>query len=79
MMLQILINIGLGNGHDLSIWHEAIIWTNEDLVLIGALGKTSVEVEKIFSVKKMHLKIGLSVLRRGPSYSCIISTPTTKY
>ena len=41
-------------------WHQAIIWTNTPVVLIGPVGKTSSDILikiHLFPVKKMHLKL----------------------
>ena len=58
-------------------WHQAIIWTNADLLLIGPLGTNISEILieiLTFSFKKMHMKassakrrpfcLGLNVLTR---------------
>ena len=51
--------IGLYNGL-LPGWHQAIIWTNYGILLIGPLGtnfsEISMEIDT-FSFKKMHLKV----------------------
>ena len=65
------VSIGSGNGL-MPVQHQAIIWTNADLLLIGSLGTNFSEIlMKIqnFSFMKMCLKMSsaklLSILSRG--------------
>ena len=51
--------IGSDNGL-LPCWHQAIIWTNAGILLIGPLGTNFSEILigiQTFSLKKMHLKM----------------------
>ena len=57
--------ISLGSGNGLSpVWHQAITWTNADLLSIRPLGRnvseTWIEIQN-FSFKKMHLKMLYSI------------------
>ena len=61
--------IGLDNGLSPGR-RQAIIWTNAEILLIGALGTNVSEIQiKIdtFSLKKMHLKLKMSSGKRRPS------------
>ena len=54
-----LVIICSGNGLS-HVWHQAIIWTNNDLLSFGPLGTKGHEIEikiQTFSLKKMKLKI----------------------
>ena len=55
------LNIIIGSGSGLSpVRHQAITWTNADLLLIGLLGTSFSEISigiLSFSFKKMHLKM----------------------
>ena len=54
-----MVIISSGNGL-LPIWHQAITWTNADLLIIGPLGTNLIEIwMKIqnISISKMHWKM----------------------
>ena len=66
---------------------QAIIWTNAGILLIGPLGTNFIEILvgiQTFSFKRMHLKmssakwrpfyLGLNVLRRFTSPTCVLSS-----
>ena len=78
-----LTSIGSDNGLALTR-RQAIIWTNDGILLIGPLWTNFIEIFigiQTFSFKKMHLKmssakwrpfrLGLNVLRRSPKFSIL--------
>ena len=62
-------------------WHQAIIWTNAGILLIGPLGKNFNEIlieMHTFSFKKMHLKM-LSGKRRPFCLGLNVLTPPLSF